>query len=78
MDPYPSPDDDDAMSSLSSAPVIEGARNCGSPQMQELIYDGRWQVDLYLPDPWLDDPQVAGMGMLKSTHGLPMQIPTWR
>ena len=27
-------------------PVIEGAHNCRSPQMQELIYDGRQWVDL--------------------------------
>ena len=40
--PYPGLDDndDDAMSS-SSAPVLEGARNCGSSQMQELVHDGR-------------------------------------
>ena len=37
----PSPDDD-VMSSSSSAPVLEGARNCGSPKMQELLQDRRW------------------------------------
>jgi hypothetical protein len=72
VDPYPSPDDDDAMSSSSSAPVIKGACNCRSPQMQELIYDGRWQVDLYLPDLWVVG---TGTGMLKSTCGLPVWIP---
>jgi hypothetical protein len=74
VDPYPGPNDDDAMSSSSSAPVIEGACNCGSPQMQELIYDGRWWVDPYPPD-----LQVAGMGKVWVwvwvTHGLPMWIP---
>ena len=53
--PWPSPahgDDDDVMSLLSSAPVLEGACNCGSPKMQDLLYDGRQWVDLYPPDPW--------------------------
>jgi hypothetical protein len=30
--------------SSSSASVIEGAHNCGSPEMQELSSKGRWQV----------------------------------
>ena len=34
MDPYPIDDDD--LVSLSSAPVLKGARNFGSSQMQEL------------------------------------------
>ena len=34
MDPSPGPDD--ALSSSSTAPVLEEARNCGSSQMQEL------------------------------------------
>ena len=34
VDPYPIDDDD--LVSLSSAPVLEGAHNCGSSQMQEL------------------------------------------
>ena len=37
-------DNDDAMSSSSPAPVIEGARNCGSPEMQELLSKGRRRV----------------------------------
>ena len=74
VDPYPGPDDDDAMLS-SSAPVIEGAYNCGSPQMQELIYDGRWQVDPYPLDPWLDDPQVVGMGKVWVHSRVPMGYP---
>jgi hypothetical protein len=55
----PSPDDDDdddddnAMSSSSPAPVLEGARNGGSPQMQELLHDGRQRVNPYPPDPQL-------------------------
>ena len=53
--PWPSPahdDDDNVMSSLSSAPVLEGAHNCRSPKMQDLLHDGRQRVDLYPPDPW--------------------------
>jgi hypothetical protein len=43
----PSPEDDnDAMSSSSSsAPVFEGARNCRSPQLQELLRDGGQRAD---------------------------------
>ena len=36
-------DNDDAML-LSSPAVIEGARNCGSPEMQELLSEGRRRV----------------------------------
>jgi hypothetical protein len=45
----PSPhDNDNAMLSSSSAPVLEGAHNCRSPQMQDLLHDGRQRVDPYL------------------------------
>ena len=37
MDPYPNPDDNNPLLLLSSAPVLEGACNCGSSQMQELL-----------------------------------------
>ena len=51
--PWPSPVHDNVMLSLSSAPVLKGACNCGSPEMQELLHDGRRRVNLYPPDPWL-------------------------
>jgi hypothetical protein len=38
----PSPDDDGDAMTLPSAPVLEGARNCRSPKMQELLQDRRW------------------------------------
>jgi hypothetical protein len=47
-------DDNDVMSSSSSAPVLEGDRNCGSLEMQELLHDGRrvgygyWYAQEYL------------------------------
>ena len=47
VDTYPGLDDDDAMPSLSSAPVFEEARNCGSSQTQELLHDGRQRVYRY-------------------------------
>ena len=50
VDPYP--DDDDPVSSSSPAPVLDGARNCGSSQTQELLHDGRHGVYPYPPDPW--------------------------
>ena len=75
VDPYPgSPNNNNTMS-LSSAPVIKGACNYGSPQMQELIYDGRWWVDPYLPDPWLNNPQVAGMGKVWVQVWVRLRVP---
>jgi hypothetical protein len=44
-------DDIHTMSLSSPAPVLEGARNCGSPKMQELLHDRRQRVNPYLPDP---------------------------
>ena len=42
VDPYPGPNNGgDAMLLLSSAPVLKGARNGGSSQMQELLHNGR-------------------------------------
>jgi hAT family C-terminal dimerisation region len=42
----PNPDDDnDVMLSLSPAPVLEGAHNCRSPEMQELLHDGTCMQD---------------------------------
>jgi hypothetical protein len=49
----PSPDDDNNVMSSSPAPVLEGAHNCRSPEMQELLDDGRQWVNPCLPDPWL-------------------------
>jgi len=49
------------MLSLSSAPVLKGDCNCGSPKMQELLHDVRW---------W----EGMGTDTLKSIHGLPMWI----
>ena len=40
--PSPNDDDNDLVSSSSSAPVLEGARNCRSSQMQELHNGRRW------------------------------------
>jgi hypothetical protein len=45
------------MSSLLPAPVLEGARNCGSPEMQELLHDARQWVNPYPSDPWLGEQQ---------------------
>ena len=36
----PDEDDDDTMLSSSTVPVLEGTRNCGSPEMQELLHMG--------------------------------------
>jgi hypothetical protein len=48
-----SPDNDNDMMSSSPAPVLKGACNCRSPEMQELLDDGRQWVNPCLPDPWL-------------------------
>jgi hypothetical protein len=50
----PSPDDDNNMMlSSSPAPVLKGAHNCRSPEMQELLNDRRQWVNPCLPDLWL-------------------------
>jgi hypothetical protein len=38
----PSPDNDDEAMMLPSAPVLKGAHNYRSPEMQELLQDRRW------------------------------------
>jgi hypothetical protein len=87
----PSPDnDDDAMSSSSSAPVLEGAHNCGSPEMQELLQDRKWgstrtrltrssttRTLRVRVDHGYGYGSITGTGTgtLKCTGGLPVRIP---
>jgi hypothetical protein len=58
----PSPDNNNNVMLSSPAPVLEGACNCGSPEMQELLDDRRQWVNPCLPDLWL------------MTHGLQVQV----
>ena len=53
--PQPSPDDDNPLWLLSSAPALEGARNCGSSQMQELLVNNVMgdSGSTRTSDPWL-------------------------
>jgi len=71
--PLPGLDDDDAISSSSSAPVLEEARNCGSSQMQELLHDGRRRVYRY---PLTHGSRTRGLHMQKPTEGRAEATPT--
>jgi hypothetical protein len=78
----PSPDDDDDTMTSPSAPVLEGACNCGSPEMQELLQDRRrGSTHIHLTHSsgcGCGSTMGMGTGMLKCTGRLPVQIPRGR
>ena len=66
--------------SLSSAPVLNGAHNCGSSQIQELLVtmgDGRSTCTRLTHGLRVWVGAGTGTGTLKSTRGLPVPLPRY-